>query len=55
MLTLAAIARELDGKGINRATVHIAAGFPLTWHFSMQGKAPVELFIAVCKRIGRRK
>ena len=31
MLTLAAIARELDGKGINRAKVHIAAGLPLTW------------------------
>ena len=31
MLTLAAIARELDGKGMNRATVHIAAGLPLTW------------------------
>ena len=31
VLTLAAIARELDGKGMNRATVHIAAGLPLTW------------------------
>ena len=31
MLTLAAIARELDGKCMNRATVHIAAGLPLTW------------------------
>ena len=31
MLTLAAIARELDGKGMNRAKVHIAAGLPLTW------------------------
>ena len=30
VLTLAAIARELDGKGMNRATVHIAAGLPLT-------------------------
>ena len=47
VLTLAAIARELDGKGMNRAKVHIAAGLPLTWHFSVQGKAPVELFIAV--------
>ena len=31
VLTLAAIARELDGKGMNRAMVHIAAGLPLTW------------------------
>ena len=31
VLTLAAIARELDGKGMNRANVHIAAGLPLTW------------------------
>ena len=31
VLTLAAIARKLDGKGMNRATVHIAAGLPLTW------------------------
>ena len=31
VLTLAAIARELDGKGMNRAKVHIAAGLPLTW------------------------
>ncbi len=31
MLTLAAIARELDGKGMNRARAHIAAGLPLTW------------------------
>jgi len=31
VLTLAAIARELDGKGMNRAEVHIAAGLPLTW------------------------
>jgi len=31
VLTLAAIARELDGKGMNRATVHISAGLPLTW------------------------
>ena len=31
VLTLAAIARELDGKGMNRATVHIAAGLSLTW------------------------
>ena len=23
--------RELDGKGMNRAKVHIAAGLPLTW------------------------
>ena len=30
-----------------KATVHIAAGLPFTWHFSVQGKAPVELFIAV--------
>ena len=30
VLTLAAIARELDGKGMNRAKVHIAAGLPLT-------------------------
>ena len=47
VLTLAAIAKELDGKGMNRAKVHIAAGLPLTWHLSVQGKAPVELFIAV--------
>ena len=31
VLTLAAIARERDGKGMNRAKVHIAAGLPLTW------------------------
>ena len=31
VLTLAAIAKELDGKGMNRAKVHIAAGLPLTW------------------------
>ena len=31
VLTLAAIARELDGKGMNRAKVHIAAGLPFTW------------------------
>ena len=31
VLTLAAIARELDGKGMNQAKVHIAAGLPLTW------------------------
>ena len=31
VLTLAVIARELDGKGMNRAKVHIAAGLPLTW------------------------
>lgn len=31
VLTLAAIARELDGKGMNRAKVQIAAGLPLTW------------------------
>ena len=31
VLTLAAIARELDGKGMKRAKVHIAAGLPLTW------------------------
>ena len=30
VLTLAAIARELDGKGMNRAKIHIAAGLPLT-------------------------
>ncbi|MFR1061614.1 MAG: hypothetical protein ACLSEY_14565 [Enterocloster sp.] len=30
MLTLAAIARELDGKGMNRATVHISRT-SLTW------------------------
>lgn len=29
--TLAAIARQLDGKGMNQAKVHIAAGRPLTW------------------------
>lgn len=23
--------RELDGKGMNRAKVHIVAGLPLTW------------------------
>ena len=31
VLTLAAIARELEGKGMNRAKVHLAAGLPLTW------------------------
>ena len=31
VLTLAAIARELEGKGLNRAKVHLAAGLPLTW------------------------
>ena len=31
VLTLVAIARELDGKGMNQAKVHIAAGLPLTW------------------------
>ena len=31
VLTLAAVARELDGKGMKRAKVHIAAGLPLTW------------------------
>lgn len=31
VLTLAAIARELEGKGMNNAKVHIAAGLPLTW------------------------
>lgn len=31
VLTLAAIARELEGKGLNRAKVHLAAGHPLTW------------------------
>ena len=31
VLTLAAIARELDGKGMDQAKVHIAAGLPLTW------------------------
>ena len=31
VLTLAAIARELDGKGMNRATVHIAAGLCPHW------------------------
>ena len=31
VLTLAAIARELDGKGMNQAKVHIVAGLPLTW------------------------
>ena len=31
VLTLAAIARELEGKGINQAKVHLAAGLPLTW------------------------
>ena len=31
VLTLAAIARELEGKGMNSAKVHIAAGLPLTW------------------------
>ena len=35
VLTLAAIARELDGKGMNRVTVHIAAGLPLT---GLEGK-----------------
>ena len=29
--TLSAIARELEGKGMNSAKVHIAAGLPLTW------------------------
>ena len=41
VLTLAAIARELDGKGMNRATVHIAAGLPLTW--VLQGALPHRL------------
>ena len=36
-----------DFSKIWRAKVHLAAGLPLTWHFSVQGKAPVELFIAV--------
>ena len=31
VLTLAAIAKELDGEGITTADVHIAAGLPLTW------------------------
>lgn len=31
ILTLAAIARELDVRGTNVATVHLAAGLPLTW------------------------
>ena len=31
VLTLAAIAKELEGKGMNRAKVHLAAGLPLTW------------------------
>ena len=31
VLTLAAIAKELDGKEMNQAKVHIAAGLPLTW------------------------
>ena len=31
VLTLAAIARELDGKVCMGAKVHIAAGLPLTW------------------------
>ena len=31
VLTLAAIARELDGKGMNQVKVHLAAGLPLTW------------------------
>ena len=30
-----------------QAKVHLAAGLPLTWHLSVQGKAPVELYIAV--------
>ena len=50
VLTLAAIARELDGKGMNQVKVHLAAGLPLTWHLSVQGKAPVELFIAVASQ-----
>ncbi len=31
VLTLAAIAKELDIEGITTADVHIAAGLPLTW------------------------
>ena len=31
ILTLAAIARELDVRGLTSASVHIAAGLPLTW------------------------
>ena len=31
ILTLAAIARELDVRGLTSARVHIAAGLPLTW------------------------
>ena len=31
ILTLAAIARELDMRGLTSARVHIAAGLPLTW------------------------
>lgn len=31
ILTLAAIARELDFRKTNRAAVHLAAGLPLTW------------------------
>lgn len=31
MLTLAAIAKEMEGKGMNQAKVHLAAGLPLTW------------------------
>ena len=31
ILTLAAIASELDSKGLNQAKVYLAAGLPLTW------------------------
>lgn len=31
ILTLAAIARELDARGMSNASVHLAAGLPLTW------------------------
>ena len=30
VLTLAAIAKEMEGKGMNQAKVHLAAGLPLT-------------------------
>ena len=31
ILTLAAVASELESKGVDQAKVHLAAGLPLTW------------------------
>ncbi len=46
LLTLMAIARELNVFSIREADVHLAAGLPLTWIRNQE-----KLFVPICSRI----